>query len=315
VPKSTKILSIIVLILAIYAGFALFKGDKTDTLAVEDAQFAIADSGTVTKIILKTNQNPELEFTKPFENWLINNSIQADDEKMFNLIQFVYKARVKRPVYKEKIEMSVNQLKSKGLKVNYMGEKGVLKSFWLGYFGGVEDELVAMMDGFQTPYIVQLPGFSGSLAQLFKPEIEAWKTRLIFSSKISYIENLKVSFNYYPKNSFEIEKMGNKHSVQDLPKADSMRLYSYLQLFEQVAIKEWIANFAKKDSLLNQNPAFEINLTDRNPKKSNNIMIYFDDKQKGNIYGLVGEKQDLCIIKPTIFEYLLQKRSFFEGKK
>jgi len=315
-PNSTKILSLITLVLAIWAGFALLRGGKTDTLVSEDSLFAVADSGLVSKIIFQSSGEPDITLTKPFESWMINNMVAADDEKMFNLIQFVYKARVKRPVFKEQIEWSINQLKSNGLKVNYLGQNGLLKSFWAAYLGGTEDELVVLMDGFQTPYIVQIPGFAGSLAQLFKPQIEDWKSRLIFASTMGNIENIKVSFNYYPQNSFEISKEDNRYKLKDFLQADSLRLYSYLQLFENVTIKAWLRkNTAKKDSLLAQRPAFEVKLTDRNPKKSNQILIYFNDKQKGNIYGLVGEKQELCIIKPSIFEYLLQKRSFFQGKK
>ncbi len=317
IPQSTKLLSIITLILAIWAGFALYKSGKTNTLASEDAQFAVSDSGTVSKIVLKTQDNNELTISKSIDKWLVNNSINADDEKITNLLNFVYKAQVKRPVYKEQVGSIIEQLKSNGLKINYLSEKGFIKSFWVINIEGQREEVIALMDGFQIPYVVQVPGFNGDLSQIFKPEPQDWKTRILFSSKAQAIESLKVNFDKSELNSFEIVKSGNRHLVKEVEKADSLRLYSYLQLYESVTIKEWLktSNNKLRDSLLTQAPAFEISLTDKNPTKSNTIKIYFNDGQKGNIYGLAGPKNEPCIIRTSIFEYLLQKRSFFEPKK
>lgn len=316
IPKSTKVLSIIALVLAFWAFLALMKGGKTNTLAAEDSQFSISDSGIVTKIVIKTKVEKELNFSFQLDKWEIDES-KVDNEKMASLLAFVYRAQVKRPVFKEQTQIAIEKLKNQGLKLVYSQGEKPLKSFYVGYLGGPEDEVMALMDGYQTPYVVYIPGFSGSLAKLLKPEVEAWQTRVVFDSKINSIENLKVSFNFYPENGFEIVKLGTKYQVKEVAKADSLRLYSYLQLYESVDIKEWLGESKNrlKDSLLLQKPAFEIKLKDRNPIKSNQIKIFYNEGQKGNIYGLVGESNKLCIIRTSIFEYLLQKRSFFEGKK
>jgi hypothetical protein len=313
IPKSTKILAFITVFLLVWAGFAMFQSAKKDTLVAEDNEFAIADSGIVTKIIFK-RKNEQLQLSSPFENWVINNSITADDEKIANLLAYVYRFQVKRPVYKEQMTVALNHLTNNGLDVSYWGADGLLKKFKVGYIGGSEQELVALMDGFQVPYVVQIPGFEGNLAQLFDVRIETWKSRSVFASQVNSIEELDVKFNFYPENSFAICKKGNKHIVKQVPTSDSTRLHSYLQLYENVKIKEWLGDTGKglRDSLIAQKAAFEILLADRNPKKSNSIKIYFDEGQTGNIYGLVGLENELCIIKTSIFEYLLQKRPFFK---
>ncbi|MFN0048065.1 MAG: hypothetical protein ACKVOU_02955 [Cytophagales bacterium] len=315
IPKSTKILIFITLVLLVWASIAVFQSSKKDTLISEDNEFAIGDSGVVTKIILK-QKSVEIQLSSPFGNWVINNSMSADDEKISNLLACVYRMQIKRPVYKEQMNLALNYLKANGLDVSYWGADGLLKKFKIGYIGGSEQELVALMEGFQTPYVVQVPGFEGNMAKLFDVKIESWKSRLLFSSQTSGIEKLTVQFSYYPENGFQIIKKGNKHAVIEVPNSDSTRLYSYLQLYENVAIKEWLGSSKKelKDSLSKQTAAFEILLEDRKPAKSSKIKIFFNEGQKGNIYGLVGTENELCIIKTSIFEYLLQKRSFFERK-
>jgi hypothetical protein len=143
-----------------------------------------------------------------------------------------------------------------------------------------------------------------------------WKDKTLFNSRIADINYLKVSYKNKPNDGFEIKRGLNKFSISEIPKYDSLKLLSYLDLYRKVEVFTYDIQNKKNisDSLSKLQPDFMIELTDKIPEKSNSISIYYQSKQNGQIYAFVGKNNDLAIIKPRIFEYLLQKRSFFEKK-
>lgn len=314
-PKSTKLLLFAATLLTVVTLFIFYRGNEKNTLSSEETQFAVADSGLVKKIeFLHIKTGKKLKIELQSGRWIVNDSLWADNERTDLLQSFIYKAQLKRPVYKEQINDFMALFKSDAIRISYYDENRKEIKSLLSIADN--DETVALLEGYSLPYLIQIQGFEGNLNKLLTVDENVWKNRTVFASRLSTIEALEVNFNENTANGYRIVKNNNGFSINGMPECDSLRLYSYLQLYENVTIKEWISGSLPqvRDSLLKMSPQFIISLTDKNSSRSNNIKIYYKEGQKTPILGLVGINNDACIIKTSIFEYLLQQRSFFIKK-
>jgi len=127
-PKSTKILLSIALILSVLAYISLNKGNKKDTIESEDAQFAVVDSGSVDKIELMTKSGT-VSLINTNGTWLVGNSYKADLNKLAQLFTFIYKVQASKPVYKE-LESKVNsQIRTGGIAINAYARNELIKQY------------------------------------------------------------------------------------------------------------------------------------------------------------------------------------------
>lgn len=314
-PKNTKILLSIALILSVLAYISLNKGNKKDTIESEDAQFAVADSGSVDKIELIT-QSGTVSLLNANGTWSVDNAYKADVNKLAQLCTFIYKVQATKPVYKE-LENKINrQIRTKGIKINaYVGNE-LVRQYTVALDSANAYTAYGKIGNVGNLYTLEIPGGEIKLAKLFDNQPILWKDKTVFNSLSRNINRVKIAFSATPKDGFELVSGLTKFEVVGMPKSDSVKIKSFLELFKNVEVKSYITeNQANiRDSLLKIAPSFSISLEDRMATKSNSIKIFYQPKQNGEIYGLLGSSDELVSIRPMIFEYILQKRSFFEVK-
>jgi hypothetical protein len=314
-PKSTQILLVAVFILSILTYFSINKSNKKETIDAEDAQFAVSDSGSVNKIEISSNRQ-KVELINSIGTWKVNNNYKADQTKLSQLFTFIYKVQPKSPVYKELVPKITRLIKSNGTVVTLYNGENVLRQYAVIPDSADLLSAFAMMNESVNPYIVEVPGSEIKLNKIFDNQPLAWKDKTVFKSLSRNIVNVKVDFLAAPTDGFEISKGLYKFEVKDMANSDSIKILSFLDLFKSVEIKEFLSGekLYKRDSLIKLTPSFIISLQDKDDFKSNIIKIFYQPKQNGEIYGLLGKSEELVTIRPVIFEYLLQKRSFFEKK-
>ena len=314
-PKSTKILLVIAVVLGIGAFFAYRKGNTGNTIQSEENLYAVLDSGRVNKIVLK-HKEKEILLEQKNGIWVVNNNFTADHIKLSALLNFIYKVRIKRPVYKEHVPLVAGRLKKNGITVSSFTDGQLIKQYTLLPDTTDQSAVYAISDEGGVPYSLTFSAEEGA-NELFSVTPEDWRSKMVFSSNVKSIKVLEVTFTKTPSESYRIESGFGGFSIVNMPRFDSLRLFSYLDLYKDVKIKAFISENKQKikDSLLLSSPAFTISLEDRNPQKSNTIKIYFKEGQQSKIMALMGPEDQPVYIRPSIFEYLLQKRSFFERKK
>lgn len=312
-PKFSKNLSIIAFLSVFLAAFVYYIQSPKGTLQSEETQFAISDSGTVNKIIIKQKLKI-LTLTKSENDWKTNQGFVAEGLFIENLKNLMYKSTIKKPISKEILQKIKEILIAEASEISYFENNTLLKK--VRYISDSQ-ELIGLIDGFSNPYFIdfQVVG-KVPFANLISADEQNWRDRTIFSSSISTIETLNVIYNDSSKYSFSIERGKNSFAILGMPKADSAKILAYLDLYKSVQIRRYCSDNEqiKKDSLLKIRPTFVIELKDKFKNKSNVIAIYYALNQKTDIYGLLNDKKELCVIKPRVFEYLLQKRYFFESK-
>ncbi len=312
--KLTKNLAIVAAISIVLALITIYLQSPKGTLVADENQFSIADSGSVNKIVL---QQKGKSIVLALDNgiWKVDNLYKVEDLFISNIKNLMYKSQMRKPVNKEILPQIEKLMLSEATECSFYNADQLLKK--VKYVADSKD-LVGLIDGFKNPYFIDFP-LEGKvqIANLLVVDTQNWRSRTIFSSSLSTIESLKVSYFDSTMYNFKINRSTSKFLIEGMPQADSTKIMAYLDLYKNVAIRRFCSvdeNF-KKDSLLKIKPTFEIELKDKFNEKSNKITIYYALNQKSDIYGLVGLANDLCVIRPRVFEYLLQKRYFFESKK
>jgi hypothetical protein len=316
IPKSTQLLLLSTFLLSVITVIVLQKNNLKNTLDTEDSMFALSDSGSVTKIELAYQTEKLVLELLNDKTWQVNGLYQADADQINQIIKFLSKVEVKRSVYKEESLQVNDALEKNSYQLTLSDENGTLKKYYLTKNEADYTTLFAKMDGFQTSYLLQMPGFDGNLGSFLNTNALEWKNRVLFDSKIRDIEQIKISFYQNLSDGYTILRDKNRFLIKEVDKADSLRLYSFLQLFEKVKVAAFLPPTfqQQKDSLSKIEPTFGIELKDIRQAKWNQIQIFYQPNQKTKIFAFVGANKELVVIKPSIFEYILQKRSFFEKK-
>lgn len=312
--KSTKVLVIVACISVCLAVITVFLQSPKGTLQFEDTQFAIADSGSVNKIIL-FQKGKSVVLSQNNGIWKANGTFLAEKTLVENLKNLVYKVQIRKLVSKDLLPKLQQLLQTEATELCYYNGEKLLKKV---KFIADSKELVGMIDGYKIPYFIDFPVLGKvPFSNIIAADVQNWRSRAIFISQPSTINQLKVTYFDSTKYSFEINRGTSKFEIKNMLNADSAKIMAYLELYKEVTIRRYCADNEqyKKDSLLKITPTFSIDLLDKFNEKSNAILIYYANNQKTDIYGLVGKSKELCVIKPRVFEYLLQKRYFFEAKK
>ncbi|MBK8504886.1 MAG: hypothetical protein IPL46_23340 [Saprospiraceae bacterium] len=105
-------------------------------------------------------------------------------------------------------------LATTGTKVELLnGNNEVLKAFFVGGTTPDERGTYMIMDGSQSPAVVTLTGFEGSIRPFFMmPEIE-WRDRIVYRENADLIEELTVDYPGQTQSSFSIRKQKDTYRV------------------------------------------------------------------------------------------------------
>lgn len=310
--KLTKLLFLITSISVVLAVLSLINTSKKGTLDSEETNFAVADSSKISGILIEHN-GKKIKLILENNKWKTAENVSIDDYLMYNFLDFITKTTVKKPIANEDEIQIKKQISENGISITVLKSDEVLSKFNLLF---EEENTIAYKDGFSKPYILNENLSETTKNALEIADLNCWKNTVIFSSKPNTIERLSVIYTDSVDQDFTIKRGKFQFEIENMNNMDSLKTSAYLKLYEKIDIKRFCIESEqyKKDSLLKTTPTFLISLNDKFKEKSNSIAIYYVNGQKPPIYGLVGTKNELCVIKPRVFEYLLQKRSFFQQK-
>lgn len=310
--KQTKLLFLITAISAVLAVLSLINTSKKGTLDSEETTFAVIDSSKISAILIE-NKGKKIKLILENNKWKTAENVSIDADLMSNFLDFITKTTVKKPIANEDEIQTKKQISENGISITVLKANQILSKFNLLF---EVENTVAYKDGFSKPYILNENLSETTKNALEITELNCWKNTVIFSSKPNTIERLSVSYTDSVDQNFIIKRGKFQFEIENMKNIDSLKTSAYLKLYEKIDIKRFCIESEqyKKDSLLKSKPTFVISLTDKFIEKSNSIDIFYVNGQKPPIFGLVGTQKVLCVIKPRVFEYLLQKRSFFQQK-
>jgi len=306
--KRQKVLLIFAVFLAILSIFAIAykrgafnKSMKTNNLS---NIFAIKDTTDITKIFMANMFEDKVLLTKTSNGWMVDNFKPAATHKIKDLLNTMTSIRVAQPIAKNAQNSIIQILTVSSTKVEiyetkplfklfghpFFTKERLLKTYYLG--DATQNSLgsYASIDGMPEPYIVYKPGFRGYVTPLFSPRPIDWYSPLVFSTKLTQIQNASFIDDENPENSFFVDKSGprtftlldaNKNIVNNY---DTVLLINMLSEFRERYYELFLHKMREslKDSIIQANYFKTISVTDIKDQTTTLDLYFFIDE--GELY-------------------------------
>jgi hypothetical protein len=333
--KKNRTTIIIVIVLLLASLYFLFFKSGFSTIGQKDNDFAVKDTGSITKIFIADKANRSVTLTRKSKGeWMVNNHFLVRSDCINTLLYTINMVTVKDVIEPKAWDRVIKGMASTATKVEiYEGDKRV-KVYYVG--GETADELGTYMllanpeteENYKQPYITYIPGFDGYLTTRYFIKEDDWRDRTIFQY---YPYDIKsVSMLYLgADSSFRITIAGKNQFILDNPitnqKArtfDTMAVKQYLTYYQSVSW-EVTAPLIKKDSIVNSPPCAVIRVEDLKGKVTT-LKLYHrfateTQQEKYSIdykydpdrlFALVNDK-DFVIVQYFVFGKIMQPVSYF----
>lgn len=321
--KSTVYGLIIVLILAGVGGYFYFQKSGS-TFNEDESNFAIQDTGSITKIYMADKKNQEVLLTKSATGkWKVNNQYKVRNDVINTLLATLKQVTVRSPVAKNAREKVIKNIASDGLKVEvYVNdEEQPHKVFYLGTADQYHSGSFMLLEGAENPYLMHVEGAYGYLNPRFVMHVPDYRENVIFATKKEDIQQVFVDYPQYPELSFTIDKTGDNFIVKSSQgiqqsNIDTAYLAGFLNQFEMINFEsfEKTKDPMYLDSLVAKTPEFTVGLTDVNqrtttikgfkkPVSGDFVDLWGDsiDFDLDRMYGLINE-EEVVIIQYYVFD-------------
>jgi hypothetical protein len=330
--RFTVIAVIVLVIASLY--FLVFKSGFS-TIGEKDNEFAVKDTGSITKIFIANKNNQSVTLTRISKGqWMVNGHFIARADCINTLLYTINMVAIKGVIDPRSWNTVIKNLSSSAIKVEIYEGDNRAKVYYVG--GETADELGTYMlmanskteENYKQPYITYIPGFDGYLTTRYFIKEEDWRDRSVFQY---YPYDLKSVSMIYPgaDSSFRITIAGRNQFILDNPltnrKAgmfDTMAVKQYLTYYQSVSW-EVTAPTEKEDSIVHS-PPFVIMRVEDAKGKVTTVKLYHrwaTDNQRekygidykydpDRMFALVNDK-DFVIAQYFVFGKMMQPAAYF----
>jgi hypothetical protein len=275
---------IFVLIGSLAAWLIFFNGNKKGKFP--DRDFAVENIDDVGKIFIANRSGDVLNLEKIEGQWMVNQKHPAGESAMNVLLTALQSVSVKYIPPKAALERIVNDLAANGIKVEIYdtgGEK--MKTYYVG--GNISDDTgtAFIMDGYDQPYIIHIPGTVGALRSTFNLKEKDIIDRWLFKEKFEEVAFVSIEYPGQKSNSFTLENKNGSWELNpfyDLtPRINQpvqiSAVEAFITGFERIGAEAIINDSPEKDSVLNLIPFAIISMRKTNgEEKSFKLFPIYD---------------------------------------
>ena len=346
--KKNKLTLIITIVLLTVALFLVYTATKS-TIPKGPRDFAVEDTTIITKIFLtdKTNKSVLLD-RQGHGTWTVNHKFQASNELVNIFIRTLFKLEVKSPVAKASRNNIIKRMSAMGIKVEiyqtvyridiwglklFQHEK-LTKTYYVG--DNTQDMMgtYMLMEGYEDPLIVYIPGFNGFLTTRYSTVENDWRDHGLFSVELPNIKSLKMEFPSSPDSSYMVENIGRVNfrltalkSNTAVPDYDTIKMLDCLSAFRDIKF-ELLINDSKehnRDSVTHSTPFHIITLTDM--AGNTTVMKTFhkpympgqlddiDGKpakyDRDRLYAVINDGKDFALVQFYVLDRILRPLTYF----
>lgn len=307
-----------------------YNGDGTD--------FAIADTGAITKMFLADPRGGKVLLTKQADgSWMADNTVAADMTKINLLLQTMHDIKMRNPIGENAFNTVIKELTAAGIKVEFYTGDDLLKTIYVGQMTLDQSGTFMMIEGAESPFVTHIPGFVGYLTPRFPTNPVKWKSKLIFDTKLEDVAKITVSYPITPTESFNVDNTGATPVLQDaqgnVVQADANFLKYYAGSFTQLFAEAYDDNFtsAQHDSISKGDAYCVIKVEDKKGKTQElklhikgvdaktksryddqgNELTYDTDKY----FGFINNDKNMVYVQNYNFGRVIKKLSDFKAVK
>jgi len=195
-----------------------------------------------------------------------------------------------------KVEIYQKAPKFKIFGIPFFTKERNVKTYYMGPSTMDNVANYAILEGFDEPCIVHIPGFRGFLTPFYSFRPVDWFSCDLFSTKITRIKSLLVEDFEHPEESFYVEKSGprfftlyNFHN-ELIADYDTVKLLDMLAEYRDKNYEVYVSGMSEsaKDSILRNNHFKTITLTDVNGEKTTLDMYRKLEKDPYYLDAIVG---------------------------
>jgi hypothetical protein len=308
--KRIKILSVIFVLAAIGAFFALRKSTTASTIDKE-VSVGIKDTAAVYKISFEY-QGKEQTLQRSQGVWKINGKYEARQRWVQTILAGFNRLEVKRPVADEFKSEVFNNMKQRGVKLNIFYGDAVTRYIMMPNDNDSNSTYLLRNED-KIPYIAYVPGIIGDISEPFRLGEQEWRTRKIFSASPMGLKEIKVVHPADPTSEVQITFGGGGFKLKDVASADTAKFANFLEDLQYASLLSYISN---KDSVMDiiskEKPLAVINVSDISEERSNMIEIYKNPADKKTYLGLLGREREPVLLRSDVFNRVMVKRDYFK---
>ena len=203
--KRNLILLILVVILLAVGGY-LFLNSSRSTISdqVDEYAFAVKDTASITKIIIRDKSPAEVILVRENNSWVMNDGLTPRKDALEVLLETIYRMEMRSYVPEQTKPSIRKRLDVFGTHVEIYDENGEIKSFTVGTETPDQLGTYMVMDGSNNPFAVFIPGFNGYLNTRFFTSEDLWRSRVIWGFDNLNIKEIVGVYPYSKGASFKI---------------------------------------------------------------------------------------------------------------
>lgn len=323
---------IFVLIGSLAAWLIFFSGNKASKFP--DRDFAVENIDDVGKVFIANRSGDVLNLEKINGQWMVNGKSPAGESAMNVILTTIQSISVKYIPPKSALERIINDLAANGIKVEIYNTRGKkMKSYYVG--GNISDDTgtAFIMDEFEQPYVLHIPGHVGALRSTFNLKEKDIVDRWLFKEKFEDVAFVSIEYPTLKSNSFTLENKNGDWQVNPFyeftPRINqdvqTSAVEAFITGFERIGAEAIINDSPEKDSVLSLIPFAIISMRKTNgEEKSFKLYPIYDqvveeedkyDNPQSNVFveRYFGQSHtgDFYLVQHINFQKVLWGYSFF----
>jgi len=334
----TKKVIIPLTILIALAAYLLYITKFQDKNDQPYSDFAFEDTTSLVGIKLSRTTGEETELEKREDGtWYIKGSDFRVNEEGLGLIMKTFTQwKVLQDVEPKSMDFVLKLLSSKHTKIQLFN-KGDKKPFRTYYIGDHNPSMTGNYALLQkedkkssVPYLINVPGFYGTIETRFFVNEAAWRSQKVIALDPSQIKSVELKDFQMPNETYTINVEKDVFQLLDQSKKsvqqfDTLAVRRHLVSFKQLYLEAFVGHMTPEErkALIESTPLYELTVTDNNNKKTL-VKIYckVPDKELLSVdgkpmpcdpersYALVGGK-DLIVIQSFGWGNAFKPLSYF----
>ncbi len=330
----TRIIVLLLVLLGLAGALWWFQRPTEDaamtTLAAE-RDFAVKNTDQIQKIFLadRSGETTTLE-RDGADRWKYNGQYAVRPNAIDNLLDAIRRIEMKYKPPQASKDYIVKNLATHGIKVEiYDRGNKLIKAYYIG--DGTQDErgTYAIVDGFNEPFVVNIPGWEGNLRFRYSLKGEDWRDKTVFRSGLREIAEVSIEYPKQKNLSFKLTQSNGQYEVKPFYEStpalqkpvQKSRAETFLIGFENLVAENFERNNLYRDSVKQLVPFSIITLkkTDGNVTSVRLFPInQFDQVDDANLNDPQIERYladvstgDFMLVQDRVFRKVLWAYEFF----
>jgi hypothetical protein len=331
---SKPIIYFLILVLLGAGIYFLIIRKNDNPYGTKEAGFTIKDTASVYKIFISTNDNQAVTVErKNGSEWTLNGTMKALPSTVDMVLTTLQKQEVVAPVTQVAYEPVIKSLASEGIKVEVYGKDNKkLAVFYVGGPSANGNGTNMLMEGAKMPYVVQTPGFTGSLRSRYTTRVADWRDRTVFNIPAANLKSVAIQWEGKPLNSYVFTKNGNSYTVTGDPSVttklgplNESRAKVYAGYFTNVYAEGFLNGYEGMDTTIKNSDKlgtidvettssekqhadiYWMNLNRRSKNQLTGDDVIPDKYDADRMYAVINGGKDTVLIQTLTFFKLLRK--------